>query len=98
MRMFNPDGSESEMCGNGVRCVAAYSYDRGLCHRTQMTIETGGGNQKRDAHAGRAGPHQYRAHRYGRAGALKGADIPSVFEGSPVLMRPLTALRAKPGR
>ena len=43
MRMFNPDGSEAEMCGNGIRCVAAYSYDRGLCQSTQMTIETGGG-------------------------------------------------------
>jgi len=43
MRMFNPDGSEAEMCGNGIRCVAAYSYDRGLCPRTQMTIETRAG-------------------------------------------------------
>ncbi len=30
MRMFNADGSESEMCGNGIRCVAKYSYDHGL--------------------------------------------------------------------
>ena len=30
MRMFNADGSESEMCGNGVRCVAKYVYDHGL--------------------------------------------------------------------
>ena len=30
MRMFNADGSEGEMCGNGVRCVAKYAYDHGL--------------------------------------------------------------------
>ena len=34
MRMFNADGSESEMCGNGVRCVAKYAYDHGLMGRT----------------------------------------------------------------
>lgn len=43
MRMFNADGSESEMCGNGVRCVAKYVYDHGICKREQLTIETGGG-------------------------------------------------------
>jgi diaminopimelate epimerase len=43
MRMFNADGSESEMCGNGVRCVAKYVYDHGICRRDQLTIETGGG-------------------------------------------------------
>ena len=31
MRMFNADGSEAEMCGNGVRCVAKYVYDHGIC-------------------------------------------------------------------
>ena len=43
MRMFNADGSESEMCGNGVRCVAKYVHDHGICRREQLTIETGGG-------------------------------------------------------
>ena len=43
MRMFNADGSESEMCGNGVRCVAKYVYDHGICQRDRLTIETGGG-------------------------------------------------------
>ena len=33
MRMFNADGSESEMCGNGIRCVAKYLVDYGLCER-----------------------------------------------------------------
>ena len=40
MRMFNYDGSESEMCGNGIRCVAKYAYDRGISKNNTMKIET----------------------------------------------------------
>jgi diaminopimelate epimerase len=43
MRMFNADGSEGEMCGNGIRCVAKYLYDHGLCAEEAMRIETGRG-------------------------------------------------------
>jgi diaminopimelate epimerase len=43
MRMFNSDGSESEMCGNGVRCVAKYAYDHGLVSKKEITAETGAG-------------------------------------------------------
>lgn len=43
MRMFNADGSEGEMCGNGVRCVAKYIFDHGLARRDRVTIETGRG-------------------------------------------------------
>ncbi len=43
MRMFNADGSESEMCGNGIRCVAKFVYDRGICRNTSLQIETGRG-------------------------------------------------------
>src|SRR3954471_6711543 len=43
MRMFNVDGSEAEMCGNGVRCVAKYVYDHGLVRKPALTIETGRG-------------------------------------------------------
>ncbi len=40
MRIFNSDGSEAEMCGNGVRCFARYVYDRGLTTKTEITVET----------------------------------------------------------
>src|SRR5215831_12133336 len=40
MRMFNPDGSESEMCGNGIRCFAKYVYDRKLIAEPQVKVET----------------------------------------------------------
>ena len=40
MRMFNSDGSEAEMCGNGIRCVGKFVYDKGLTDKTTVTIET----------------------------------------------------------
>ena len=40
MRMFNADGSEGKMCGNGIRCVAKYSYDFGLVDKETITVET----------------------------------------------------------
>ncbi len=43
MRMFNSDGSESEMCGNGIRCVAKYAFDHGIVGKKEITAETGAG-------------------------------------------------------
>ncbi|MBA3727245.1 MAG: diaminopimelate epimerase, partial [Armatimonadetes bacterium] len=43
MRMLNPDGSESEMCGNGIRCFAKYVRDRGLTDAESVPVETGAG-------------------------------------------------------
>ena len=40
MRMFNADGSEGKMCGNGSRCVAKYCFDKGLTDKTEFTLET----------------------------------------------------------
>ena len=40
MRMFNSDGSEAEMCGNGIRCVGKFVYDKGLTNNTTVKIET----------------------------------------------------------
>ena len=40
MAMFNADGSEGEMCGNGIRCVGKFVYDKGLTGKTNLTIET----------------------------------------------------------
>lgn len=43
MEMYNADGSRSEMCGNGIRCVAKYVYDYGLTDKTHISVETLGG-------------------------------------------------------
>ena len=43
MRIFNPDGSEAEMCGNGIRCAARYAYEHGVCTKGTMTVETKAG-------------------------------------------------------
>lgn len=40
MRIYNADGSEAEMCGNALRCVAKYAYERGLCRWPELSIET----------------------------------------------------------
>ena len=91
MRMFNNDGSESEMCGNGIRCVAAYCHDRGLTKKTKFDIESGGAIK----------PMVLRLDARGRTAAVRvdmgepvtdGERIPSLFTGDPVRMQPLTAL------
>lgn len=43
MRIFNADGSEGMMCGNGARCVARYIHDKGLSGKTELTLETRSG-------------------------------------------------------
>ena len=43
MHIYNADGSQAEMCGNGVRCVGKYVYDHGLTDKTEVTVETGAG-------------------------------------------------------
>ena len=50
MRMFNADGSEGKMCGNGVRCIAKYVYDYGLTDKTTISIETKGGIKYLELH------------------------------------------------
>lgn len=40
MRMFNADGSESEMCGNASRCIGKFVYDKGLTQKSEVTLET----------------------------------------------------------
>lgn len=43
MRILNSDGSEAEMCGNGIRCYAKYAYDHQLIDTTDLSVETGAG-------------------------------------------------------
>ena len=43
MRIFNADGSEAKMCGNGIRCVGKYVRDKGYTDKTHLTVETRSG-------------------------------------------------------
>lgn len=55
MRMYNADGSESEMCGNGIRCVSKFVYDKHLTDKTEVAIETGAGIKYLQLHLGSDG-------------------------------------------
>ncbi|MBQ5991469.1 MAG: diaminopimelate epimerase [Clostridia bacterium] len=46
MRIFNADGSEAEMCGNGIRAFARYAFENGVVRGTEFTVETGAGVMK----------------------------------------------------
>ncbi|MCK4625526.1 MAG: diaminopimelate epimerase, partial [Phycisphaerae bacterium] len=50
MRIFNSDGSEPEMCGNGVRCVAKYAHDHNLADANPLQVETGAGVKTIELH------------------------------------------------
>ena len=51
MRMFNADGSEGKMCGNGSRCVGKYVYDHGICRKDTIRLETAAGMRTLKIHA-----------------------------------------------
>ncbi|HEV3029025.1 MAG TPA: diaminopimelate epimerase [Planctomycetota bacterium] len=51
MIMFNSDGSEGSMCGNGIRCIGKYVFDHGLTKKKALTVETRSGTVSLDLHA-----------------------------------------------
>lgn len=50
MKMFNQDGTEAEMCGNGIRCVGKFVYDKGLTDKKNLKIETLAGVKNLELH------------------------------------------------
>lgn len=88
MDMFNADGSQSQMCGNAIRCVGKYVYDRGLTNKTEVSVETLAGikylsllvkNNKVETVKVNMG-----------APILKPALIPTTLDGDTVVARPVT--------
>lgn len=79
MEMYNSDGSQGEMCGNGIRCVAKYVYDNNLTDKTEISIDTLGGIKylKLETDSGKV---ERVAVDMGMP-VLKPADIPVLFEG-----------------
>jgi diaminopimelate epimerase len=88
MQMFNADGSEAEMCGNGIRCVAKYVYDHGICRKQELRIETGAGVLALTVEAS-AGLVQRVRVDMGEP-ILAAAKIPTTLPGSPVVNVPLS--------
>jgi diaminopimelate epimerase len=93
MRMFNADGSESEMCGNGIRCVAKYVYDHDIATKPTLTIETGRGvlTLEVETHAGKV--QQVRVD-MGEP-ILEAAKIPATLPGNPPINVPLPGFDLK---
>ena len=90
MRMFNADGSESEMCGNGVRCVAKYVYDHGIAKKPTLRIETGRGVLTLQMFPGSNGTIEKVRVNMGSP-ILKSAEIPTTLPGDPPIRRELEA-------
>ena len=83
MRMFNADGSESEMCGNGIRCVAKYVFDHGIKRDASLRIETGAGILSLELETENGKAHRVRVD-MGEP-ILDSAKIPTTLPGSPVV-------------
>jgi len=89
MEMYNNDGSYSEMCGNGIRCVAKYCHDRGLTDKTEFSIESGG--QVKVMHLNLAPDGSTQSVRVDMGEPeLDGRNIPSLAEGCPVIGHEIT--------
>lgn len=89
MRMFNADGSEGKMCGNGIRCVGKLAHDLNYVNGTTCTVETLSGIKTLE----------FNLDKYGKVAAVKvdmgaaildGEKIPSTFKGEKVVSQPLT--------
>jgi diaminopimelate epimerase len=87
MRMFNADGSEGEMCGNGVRCVAKYLYDHGLAPKDRVTVETGRGVLALALETESGKVRRVRVDM--GVPILKSAEIPTLLAGDPPVDAPL---------
>ncbi|MBN1795302.1 MAG: diaminopimelate epimerase [Sedimentisphaerales bacterium] len=86
MRMFNADGSEAEMCGNGIRCVAKYTIDHGLSSAKPLKVQTGNGIMAIDYQLGDDGKMVSSTVNMGQP-KLRPAEIPVNIEGENVIDR-----------
>lgn len=89
MRMFNADGSEGKMCGNGSRCVAKYCYEKGLTDKTEFTLETLGGIKTLKLNLDGSGKVESVTVDMGKAN-FKANEIPVVWDSEEVVDQPLS--------
>jgi diaminopimelate epimerase len=87
MRMFNADGSEAEMCGNAIRCVGKYLFDRRLAANNPIVVETGRGPLVVEIEAD--GGTAVRARVNMAPPILKSNEIPTALSGDPPIEAPI---------
>lgn len=88
MRMFNTDGSEGKMCGNGIRCVGKLAHDLGYVKGETCTVETLSGVKKLELNIDSSGKVSAAKVDMGAA-ILEGEKIPSTFKGEKIVSEPL---------
>lgn len=91
MEMYNADGSRSEMCGNGMRCVGKYIYDYGLTDKTEVTVESAGAIKYLSLYPGADGKIERIRVNMG-APILKASEVPVVSENETVVDEAITVL------
>ena len=87
MRIYNADGSEAEMCGNGIRCVAKYVYDHKMTDKTEISVESGAGIKYLTLFVEKGKVEQVRVD-MGEP-ILEPAQIPVLAEGDKVVDEPI---------
>lgn len=87
MRMYNADGSEAEMCGNAVRCVAKFVYDHGIAKKEELQIETGRGVLTLQCSTSNGLVDRVRVNM--DQPILTSAEIPTTLPGDPPVNAPL---------
>lgn len=90
MVMYNSDGSQAQMCGNGIRCVGKYVYDRGLTDQKTVTVETLGGIKTLELHVTDGAVSAVTVDM--GAPILTPCEIPVAGEGDAFVSQPLTVL------
>lgn len=88
MEMWNADGTRSEMCGNGIRCVAKYVYDHGMTDKTSITIESAGKLKYLDLTVEQGKVSMVRVNM--GTPELTAANVPVVSENEQVIDEPIT--------
>lgn len=90
MRIFNNDGTEAEMCGNGIRCVGKFVYDKGLTSKEEITVETLAGVKKLKLHINKGKVESVTVD-MGKP-ILEPKEIPVISEENPVKNLKISAL------
>lgn len=88
MRMFNSDGSEGKMCGNGIRCVGKYLYDNGMVNKKTITVETLSGIKTLEV-TDKNGKAELLLVNMGKP-RLSPAEIPVIYNGEKMVNAPVS--------